>query len=247
MIISSLFLGEINVPSNHSQTKSYLLASLLGAIGAGLALYHLWARPWQLRWGATPPEVDGDRPDDNLVPSPRYETTRAVTIRASVARVWPWLIQIGYQRGGFYSYDWLENLAGLEISSIDHIDPGLQRLKVGHSVLIAPETPLAVARLEPNRFLVLHNTMNPFNAQTVDLHDPAPGPYMDWSWTFVLEELDESTTRLVVRVRGRYEPRWLAPLFYALLEPAHFLMERKMMLGIKERAERLYGVEATYE
>ena len=125
---------------------------------------------------------------------PRYETNRAVTIRASVAKVWPWLIQIGYQRGGFYSYDWLENLAGLEIYSIDQIDPGLQRLQVGHSVLIAPETPLAVARLEPNRFLVLHNTMNPFNAQTVDLDDPAPGPYIDWSWTFVLAELDESTT-----------------------------------------------------
>jgi hypothetical protein len=109
---------------------------------------------------------------------------------------------------------------------------------VGDSVLIAPETPLTVARLEPNQLLVLHNTMNPFNAQTVDLDDPAPGPFIDWSWTFALEELDESTTRLVVRVRGRYEPRWLAPLFYALLEPVHFLMERKMMLGIKERAEK---------
>jgi hypothetical protein len=167
-----------------------------------------------------------------------YETTRAITIGAAADKVWPWLIQIGYQRGGFYSYDWLENLAGLEISSADHIDPGLQRLKVGDSVLIAPETPLAVARLEPNRLLVLHNTMNPFNAQTVDLDDPATGPFLDWSWTLALVKLNESTTRLVVRVRGSYEPPWLAPLVYALLEPAHFLMERKMMLGIKERAEK---------
>ena len=79
--------------------------------------------------------------------------------------------------------------------------------------------------------------MNPFNAQTVDLDDLEPGPYMDWTWAFILEELDKRTTRLVVRVRGSYEPRWLALLFYTLLEPAHFLMERKMMLGIKERAE----------
>ena len=230
-----------------AKKRNALLFAAGVASGLGLALYHLVVRPWQLRWGATPPEVDSSRPGDDLVPNPMYETTRAITIGAAADEVWPWLIQIGYQRGGFYSYDWLENLAGLEISSADHIDPGLQRLKVGDGVLIAPETPLAVARLELNRLLVLQNTMNPFNAQTVDLDDPAPGPYLDWSWTFVLEELDESTTRLVVRVRGRYEPRWLAPLFYALLEPVHFLMERKMMLGIKERAERLYDFEATYE
>jgi len=222
-----------------ARQRSDLLFAAGAATGIALALYHLVVRPWQLRWGATPPEVDGSRPGDDLVPNPMYETTRAITIGAAADEVWPWLIQIGYQRGGFYSYDWLENLAGLEISSADHIDPGLQRLKVGDSVLIAPETPLAVARLEPNRLLVLHNTMNPFNAQTVDLDDPAPGPFIDWSWAFVLEELDESTTRLVVRVRGRYEPPWLAPLFYALLEPAHFLMERKMMLGIKQRAEKV--------
>ena len=226
------------MPRDHPQTKGYLLASLLGAIGGGLALYHLVVRPWQLRWGATPPEVDDGRPDDDLVPNPMYETTRAVTIGATAAEVWPWLIQIGYQRGGFYSYDWLENLAGLEIASTDQIELELQRLAMGDSVRIAPETPLAVARLEPNRALVLHNTMNPFNAQTVDLDDPAPGPFMDWTWTFTLQEFDEDATRLVVRVRGSYEPWWLAPLFYALLEPVHFLMERKMMLGIKERAER---------
>jgi hypothetical protein len=221
-----------------AKNRNALLLAAGVAAGVGLALYHLLVRPWQLRWGATPPEVDGDRPGDNLVPSPMYETTRAVTIRASVAKVWPWLIQIGYQRGGFYSYDWLENLAGLEISSTGHVDPEIQRLDVGDSVLIAPETPLTVARLEPNQLLVLHNTMNPFNAQTVDLGEPEPGPYLNWTWAFILRELDKRTTRLVVRVRGSYQPRWLAPLFYALLEPVHFLMERKMMLGIKERAEK---------
>ena len=208
------------------------------ATGVGLALYHLVVRPWQLRWGATPPEVDGGRPGDDLVPNPMYETTRAITIGAAADEVWPWLVQIGYQRGGFYSYDWLENLAGLEISSAGQIDPELQHLEVGDSVRIAPETPLTVARVEPNRVLVLHNTMNPFNAQTVDLDDPEPGPFMDWTWTFTLQELDDFGTRLVVRVRASYEPRWLRPLFYALLEPPHFLMERKMMLGIKERGEK---------
>jgi hypothetical protein len=242
--VQETLLGRINVPSDHSQTKSYLLASLLGAIGGGLALYHMVVRPWQLRWGATPPEVDGGRPGEDLVSDPMYETIRAITIRAAAAEVWPWLVQIGYGRGGFYSYDWLENLAGLEIASADQIEPELQRLAVGDSVQIAPETALAVARLEPNRVLVLHNTMNPFNAQTVDLGEPDPGPYMNWTWAFILMELDKSTTRLIVRVRGSYEPRWLAPLFYALLEPVHFLMERKMMLGIKERAERGKAIDS---
>lgn len=208
------------------------------AMGTGLALYHLIMRPWQLDWGATQAEVRQDYAGDELIPRAVYETTRAITIRASAADIWPWLVQIGYGRGGFYSYDWLETMGGLDITSADRIVPEYQDLALGDVLRIAPDTPLTVTVLEPNRALVLHNVMNPFSAQIVETNDPEPGPYIDWTWAFLLEEIDTATTRLVIRVRADYQPRWLAPLAYTVLEPVHFIMERKMLLGIKERAER---------
>jgi hypothetical protein len=221
-----------------SKAKSSSLFMRGIAVGTGLALYHLVMRPWQLDWGATRAEARQDHPGDELIPRAVYGTTRAITIRASAADVWPWLVQIGYGRGGFYSYDWLENTGGLDITSADRIVPEYQDLALGDVVHIAPETPLTVTALEPNRALVLHNVMNPFSAQIVDPNHPEPGPYIDWTWAFLLKELDTATTRLVTRVRADYQPRWLAPLAYTMLEPVHFIMERKMLLGIKERAER---------
>jgi hypothetical protein len=206
-------------------------------VGTGLALYHVVMRPWQLNWGATQAEVQRHYPGDELVPNPAYQTTRAISIRAPAAGVWPWLVQIGYQRGGFYSYDWLENMSGLDITSTDQTVPEYQDLVVGDSIHIAPETPLTVRVLEPNQLLVLHTIMNPFGAQLVDPDEPEPGPYMAWTWAFLLEAMGEATTRLLTRVRANYQPRWLAPLAYAVLEPTHFFMERKMLLGIKTRAE----------
>jgi hypothetical protein len=207
-------------------------------LGAGLAMYHLVIRPWQLCWGATQAEIGRVWPGDELVPHPCQVTTRAITIRATPADIWPWIVQIGYGRGGFYSYDWLENLSGLDIISQDEIVPKYQDLALGDKVHIAPETPLTVTTLEPNRAVVLHNVMNPFTAELVHLEDREPGPYLNWSWAFLLNELEDRSTRLVVRVRVDYQPRWLAPSAYALLEPVHFIMERKMLLGIKERAQR---------
>ena len=209
------------------------------AVGAGLALYHVVMRPWQLDWGATQAETQRDYPGDELIPRAVYETTRAITIRASAAKIWPWLVQMGYGRGGFYSYDWLETVGGLDITSADRILSEFQDLALGDIVSIAPDTPLTVTVLEPDRALVLHNVMNPFSAQIVHANDPEPSPYIGWTWAFLLEELDTASSRLVVRVRADYQPRWLAPLAYGLLEPVHFIMERKMLLGIKERAERI--------
>lgn len=209
------------------------------ALTAGLALYHVMLRPWQRDWGATQAELGRALPGDERVRGVTYQTTRAIPIRAKAAAIWPWLVQIGYGRGGFYSYDWLEKLSGLEIASAGQIVPEYQNLAVGDEVRIAPETPLRVTRLEPGRILVLHAVMNPFTAQLVDVNDPAPGPFMNWSWAFLLNELDDGTTRLLIRVRANYRPGWLAPLVYAILEPAHFVMERKMLLGIKERVEEI--------
>ena len=217
-------------------SKKQLGGFVLGA--AAVAAYALVVRPWLLQWGLREDEKQLALPGDELVQQPIYETTRALTIHAPAARVWPWLVQIGVGRGGFYTYDALENAAGLGIHSAREIHPEWQNLRVGDAVRISPVTPLQVAVLEPNRALVLHIVMSLLTAEVVDAHDPATREYIDWTWAFVLHEITPARTRLVVRVRGNYKPDALRLAVPLVLEPIHFVMERGMMQGIKSRAER---------
>jgi hypothetical protein len=219
-------------------SKRFALMLGAGLAGAALAGYVLVVRPWHLRWGTRAGEAQLPLPGDELVPQPRYASTRAVTIHAPASRVWAWLVQIGVGRGGFYTYDALENMADLGIHSADRIHPEWQALQEGDSIHISPVTPLKVERLEPDRVLVLHTVMSPFTAEIVDAADPATPAYLDWTWAFVLDESAEQTTRLVVRVRMNYMPEALRVATVALLEPIHFLMERGMLQGLKRRAER---------
>jgi hypothetical protein len=129
-------------------------AAGLTAIGAA-ATYILLARPRQLRWGTIEPEFDEPLPGDDLIPSPNLVATRAITVRASAEHVWPWIVQLGQGRGGFYSYDFLENLVGCDIHSADRIVLEWQDAKVGDEVKLHPEVALAVATLELGRSLVL--------------------------------------------------------------------------------------------
>ena len=183
--------------------------------------YLLVIRPWHLRWGATSEEARMPMPGDELVTRPVVESIRAVTIRAPISEVWPWLVQMGAGRGGLYSYDWLENLAGLGIHSVDRIVPELQDLKEGDTLpLDARGEGPTVAVFEPERALVLD-----------------VGPSVA-SWGFILQRLDERTTRLYARFRLDADPRPLWGLLYALvIDIPHFVMERRMLLGIKQRAE----------
>ena len=215
------------------------LGLMLGAglAGAAIAGYALVIRPWHLRWGTREGEAQLPLPGDELVPHPMYESTRAITIHAPAFRVWQWLVQLGVGRGGFYTYDVLENMAGLGIQSADQIRPEWQALQPGDSIHISSVTPLLVERLEANRHLVLHTVMSPFTAEIVDAADPATPTYLDWTWAFVLDEIAAQTTRLVVRVRANYKPDALRVGVLALLEPVHFLMERGMLQGLKRRAE----------
>jgi carbon monoxide dehydrogenase subunit G len=142
-----------------------------------------------------------------------------------------------------YSYDWLENLANLDVRSAEEIVPELQGLKVGDLVRLAPESMGAeagwrVAAMEPGRTLVLHQPADPETGRPRDRNSPDLGSYYGWNWTFVLEESDGGSTRLIVRSRVDGRPRSLIGAFYVLLEFPHFVMERAMLKGIKRRAER---------
>jgi hypothetical protein len=201
----------------------------LAAAGAAVAVYALVVRPRYLRWGADDDEVARALPGDDLLLESPVGSTRAVTIAARAEDVWPWLVQIGYGRGGFYSYDWLENaFVGLfggtpGYRSADRILPDHQRLHPGDLIPAAPAdlmggrladvTRWKVLAVEPNRALVLEG----------------------WG-AFVLEPLGERMTRLIVRSRG--PGAWGRLAHYLFWEPAHFVMERRMLLGIKARAEQ---------
>jgi hypothetical protein len=206
---------------------------------SGAAAYALFVRQRLLQWGATNEEALQPLPGDDLVAIPNYQSTRAITINAPPSEVWPWIIQIGYQRGGFYSYDWLERKAGLKnLQSTDQIMPTWQGIQPGDTVSISPITPLDVAVLEPGQAFVLHAVMSPFTGQIVNRTLQSDSASMDWSWAFVLEPAGPGTTRLLARVRADFQPQPLGKIFnWLALEPVHFLMENKMLLGIRERAE----------
>lgn len=182
-------------------------------------------RPWHSRWGSSRAELTAALPGDELVPEARYTIQHAVTIDAAPHEVWPWLVQLGQDKGGFYSYDWLERLVGDDIRNAEHINPAWQDLKAGDLVratqpdylggVLGPDLGWRVARVDEARVLVLGG----------------------WG-AFVLEP-EGSRTRLIVRTRGTGEPNVaLAPFGLLVFEPAHFIMERRMLLGVKERAER---------
>jgi hypothetical protein len=192
---------------------------------AGVAAYASVGRRWQLRWGATGAEVAARLPGDDLVAAPDLVATRAITIRAAAVDVWPWLVQLGQNRGGFYSYDVLENLVGCDIHSSDRIVPEWQDVAVGDPVNLAPEVALTVAVVRPPRAFVLSGG--------VPVGEAAP-PY-DFSWSFVLDG-DDATTRLIVRERYRYT-RWWAPLLVEPIEVVSFVMHQRMLRGIRDRAE----------
>jgi hypothetical protein len=213
------------------------LGGLAAAVAAGASAYWFVARPWHLRWGATDDELARSLPGDDLVPQPKLSSTHAVTIAATPAEVWPWLVQLGQGRGGFYSYDWIENAMGLDIHTANRILPECQDLVVGDLIPLAPDGfGVPVAMLEPERALVLHGDTRIPGGQ--GMPPLKPGEFMAVSWGFHLFGQPDGTTRLVERWHADYTPTATNAVFYrALLEPGAFLMQRKMLLGIKARAE----------
>jgi hypothetical protein len=194
---------------------------------SALAAYAFLLRPWHLRWGATDAEVQEHLPGDEFVSNPENGATHAITIDAPIADVWPWLVQVGQTKGGFYSYAWLENLVGCKMQNADEIVPAWQTLRVGDVVWLHPEAPpLPVILIKPQQAIVLGDAAD------------KPENFVTGTWGFYLQAIDENATRLMIRNRGNRKPGLLSWLGnYGLFEPAHFVMERKMMLGIKQRAE----------
>jgi hypothetical protein len=202
-----------------------LLSAVIAAAGM-VALYRGHVRPWMYTWGATESEVGAVLPGDELVSPDTPRTTRAVTIDAPIDAVWPWLAQIGEDRAGFYSYDWLERAVGAAIHNSKELHPEWQHLGVGDSVWLARRygavARQVVAAIEPNSHLVL---MSADDYARVQQGDKATG-----SWSFHVRRTG-SWTRLVARGSG-------GAVGHAVFDIPHFVMEQKMMRGIRDRAQQ---------
>jgi hypothetical protein len=213
---------------------------VLGALLAGgVVAYTLWLRPRHLRWGTTDAELRTWWPGDDWMPDPTTQSTRATTIEAPVHEVWQWLAQIGQDRGGFYSYTPLENAIGANITNADRIHPEWQHREVGEKVWLGDP-----AKYDGKAFLVVAEWI-PRRAIVLVAED-------DWNrirrgenalktiWSFFVEPMGDGKCRLIARSRGGVNPDFSAGKIgnAVFWEPAHFVMERAMLLGIKERAER---------
>jgi hypothetical protein len=196
----------------------------LGALAiSGCIVTSPVSRPWYSKWGATEDEVQMPLPGDEFVPNPMLESTRAITIQAPSTDVWPWLVQMGQGRGGLYSYERLENLVGCEMHNADRILPEHQHLEVGDKVRLVPEGRelyFLVSAIEPGKAIILGGD------------DPPT------TWAFVLEPIDDNSTRLIVRWRQDYEQTVGNTIGWRLVtDPITFVMERKLLQGIKQRVE----------
>jgi hypothetical protein len=200
------------------------IVTAVGVMAGAAALgYPLLFRRRCLTWGANPQEVARRLPGDELLPEADIVSTRAIPISAPPGAIWPWLVQMGSGRGGAYTYDWIENLFGLGMHSADQILPQFQDIKVGDEMRLGPGRPtMRVEVLDPERVFTFRF---------------ADG---NWVWIFALFP-EDGVTRLVSRNRiATPHASAFTELFNMLImEPGSLVMERKMLLGIKDRAERL--------
>ncbi|MDI3213190.1 SRPBCC family protein [Arthrobacter sp. AL12] len=224
---------------------SLLLRGPLAALAAAAvaAGYVLAVRPRMLHWGASAQETAAPLPGDELVRTPRMQSTRAVTINAPPASVWPWLVQLGAGRGGLYGYDLRGNAAGPGLHSADRILPEFQQLDVGDAVPLVfrrgRDVGIPVRRVEDGSVLGLGGTMDPRTGQIKPSGGAPAGPRVELGWTFVLQPVNGDGTRLLSRTRYDYSPLPVGLILRPVLEPLQFMLERHMLLGIKSRAEGL--------
>jgi hypothetical protein len=229
---------------------------LAGAVLAGVSVYDRLVRPRLRTWGATPAEAWRPLPGDELVDHPRLQHTRAITIHAPAGDVWPWLVQMGFRRGGYYYPGWVDALWGWLIrgryryapwytdqsvvsTNAERVMPELQDVRVGDRIHDGPDGFFEVRDVIRDHALVLYSARHPLSGRPVDPRDPRVTAFVDFSWAFVLVPIDGCTNRLLVRARADYPPGLVARAAISLLlEPGDWLIQSLMLDGIRARAER---------
>lgn len=211
---------------------------LAGMAGAGIMTASLltpFLRRRRARWGVPGAAAERALPGDDLVPRPRWTWTHGIEVAAPAEAVWPWIAQIGADRGGFYSYQWLENLIGCHVRNADRIHPGWAAHQNGELRLHPKAPPLRIALLVPGRSLVA--SMPPAPAAR------AAGDGTRWmaaTWLFHVEPIGPRRCRVISRYRCATSDDLISRLQFgpALVEPVSFAMDRRMLIGVRQRAER---------
>ncbi|UCF67835.1 MAG: SRPBCC family protein [Acidobacteriota bacterium] len=217
-----VIIRRISRLSDESPILAKIIAVLTILLLVGIS-YFAWFRPYQLHWGATTEEISRPMPGDGLNPEPAFLATRAITIEASPEEVWPWLLQMGYGRAGFYGYDLLENLDSPEgLRSADEIMAKFQHFRVGDEVPISAVVSMKFHAIEPNRHLIW-----------IGSDEPDPGAF-----TWALYPLESGRTRLVSRIRWSYDWTSISLLSLQIFtEFADHIAVRKVLQGVKDRVE----------
>jgi len=207
---------------------SIKILAILTLIGFLIAIYAFAVQPWYSKWGATVPEQQMSLPGDEIVIKPNWKYTQAISIHASPGEIWQWLVQIGQGRGGFYSFELLENMIGCDIHNADHIIPEFQQLVVGDSIKLHPEAPgIPVVLVDSATAIVMGGSdPNQINAA---------------SWSLLIKASDVTTTRMIARFRSSYSPTLGNVLLQRIfVQPTSLFMQKRMLIGIKQRAEETF-------
>ncbi|MGE3076680.1 MAG: SRPBCC domain-containing protein [Dehalococcoidia bacterium] len=207
------------------------------ACAASSAVYLTAVRPRVIRAGATDQELESPFPGEGMIPGGTRSATMATTIEAPPSKVWPWLVQMGTDRGGWYSWDKLDNFGR---KSADRIHPEWQPIAVGDKFFGTTDGSQSwlVAECEPDRFLSLRMSLD-LRGRAFDPGGPRPRFFTDSTWSFLLSETEDGKTRLVVSGYWALRPKWLQPLVSVfLLEPSHWVMQKRQFANLKRLAEK---------
>jgi hypothetical protein len=229
-----------NIAEKESLSLREILEGTFGVLGMILAFLTPWLRQFRTRWGLSVKDVRRGYPGDAFIEDPSWQWTHGVVINAPTQEVWPWLLQIGQERGGFYSYRALENLAGCQIKPAESLRAEWREL--GSSIRLHPkQAPIPIVAAQPNHWFLAHAQMDLRNGNEPTEETP-PEMRAEVSWLFFLEALSDGRSRLISRYRIEHGKARAARLMFgaSVMEPIGFVMDRKMLLGIKQRAEGLH-------
>ncbi len=225
-----------------SQTQfQKILDGIGGAVLMGVHILLPFLHGWRVRWGATDQELARTWLGDELVPHSRSGFTHAITIHAPASRVWSWVAQIGQDKGGFYSYEFLENLVGCNIHNADRLLPGCEEVKPGDILWMHPRAGVPIELVEPGRGFIMHGLLNTATGEGIQPGAPMPANFVNVSWLFYVIDLGGGDSRFISRWRVDYPPSFKNELMNGrwLLEPVASVMDFKMLKGVRQRAETL--------
>lgn len=230
MTMQSTLKRKIATIGNKRYGRFWRILAMIAALWAlGTAVYLIFLWPWMRTWGATEAEINAVLPGDEIVPEANIRSTKGVTIQAPPQAIYPWLLQIGVDRGGMYSYDWLENLFGLNVHTTDQIVPEYQDVQIGDFWRFTPEDYV----LNPGPGLYVQQLIeNEAVLLCFGVEGKANEPCIN-TWQFVLAPQANGSTRLLLRSNMAIEQALPIKLTYFV----QFIMERKMLLTLRELAE----------